>query len=72
MVAIDEEGGDVTRLHADVGSPVLGAAALGAADDVDLTQRHRRAASAPSWRAAGIDLDLAPGGRRQHQRRTTR
>ncbi len=38
VVAIDEEGGDVTRLHARSGSPVLGPAALGAADDLDLTR----------------------------------
>jgi hypothetical protein len=30
---VDGEGGDVTRLHALTGSPVLGPAALGAADD---------------------------------------
>ncbi|MBO0847453.1 MAG: glycoside hydrolase [Nocardioides sp.] len=29
VIAVDEEGGDVTRLHAAGGSPVLGAAALG-------------------------------------------
>ena len=30
VVAVDEEGGDVTRLHAVAGSPSLGAATLGA------------------------------------------
>lgn len=39
VVAIDEEGGDVTRLHAREGSPVLGAAALGAIDDPVVTSR---------------------------------
>ena len=34
LVAVDEEGGDVTRLHARTGSPVLGAAALAAAGGV--------------------------------------
>ena len=59
MVATDEEGGDVTRLYADVGSPVLGAAALGAADDLDLTEATGRAVGS-DLAAAGIDLTLAP------------
>src|SRR5262249_14457343 len=36
VIAVDEEGGDVSRLHAHDGSPVLGAAALGVVDDLDL------------------------------------
>ena len=71
MVAVDEEGGDVTRLHADTGSPVLGAAALGVVDDVDLT-RATGALVGAELAAAGIDLCLAPGGRRELRRRTTR
>jgi len=59
VVAVDEEGGDVTRLHAATGSPVLGPAALGAADDVDLT-RHIAGVVATQLVAVGIDLDLAP------------
>jgi len=59
VVAVDEEGGDVTRLHALDGSPVLGPAALGAAGDLDLT-RHTGAAVGTELAAAGIDLDLAP------------
>jgi len=59
VVAIDEEGGDVTRLHARSGSPVLGPAALGAADDLDLTRDAGRMVGA-ELADAGIDLDLAP------------
>lgn len=59
VISTDEEGGDVTRLHALTGSPVLGAAALGAAGSVDLT-RATGAAVAADLAAAGIDLDLAP------------
>src|SRR5262249_3815673 len=43
VVAVDEEGGDVTRLHATSGSPVLGAAALGVVDDPELTRATGRA-----------------------------
>ena len=39
LVAIDEEGGDVTRLDASSGSRYPGNHALGAVDDVELT-RH--------------------------------
>src|SRR4051794_17801657 len=46
VVAVDEEGGDVSRLHARKGSPVLGAAALGAADDLALTLETGRAGGA--------------------------
>ena len=59
VVAIDEEGGDVTRLHARSGSPVLGPAALGAADDLELTRDTGRLVGA-ELAAAGVDLDLAP------------
>ncbi len=38
LVATDEEGGDVTRLFAAVGSPVPGPYALGVVDDVELTR----------------------------------
>jgi beta-N-acetylhexosaminidase len=37
VVAVDEEGGDVSRLHTREPSPVLGAAALGGAADLELT-----------------------------------
>jgi beta-N-acetylhexosaminidase len=59
LVALDEEGGDVTRLEAATGSSVPGNAALGAVDDVDLT-RAVAAALGSALSAAGIDLDLAP------------
>ncbi len=59
VVAVDEEGGDVTRLHVTDGSPVLGPAALGAADDLDLTRDAGRLVGA-ELAAVGIDLDLAP------------
>lgn len=59
VVAVDEEGGDVTRLHALDGSPVLGPAALGAAGDLALT-RETGAAIGTELAAAGIDLDLGP------------
>lgn len=59
LVAVDEEGGDVTRLHARTGSPVLGAAQLGAVDDLALTAAAGRSVAADLV-AAGIDLDLGP------------
>lgn len=59
LVATDEEGGDVTRLHARDGSPHPGNAALGAVDDTALTERVARAIGAELL-AAGVDLDLAP------------
>ncbi|GGU24901.1 glycoside hydrolase family 3 protein [Nocardioides albus] len=59
VITIDEEGGDVTRLEALTGSSVLGAAALGAADDLALTEETGQAVgSRLAW--AGINLDLAP------------
>ena len=58
VMAIDEEGGDVTRLHASTGSPYLGAGALGAADDLDLTRETARAIGAE---LAGLGLDLTFG-----------
>ncbi len=59
VIAVDEEGGDVTRLHAQDGSPVLGAAALGAADDLGLTRDTGRTIGA-EMAAAGINLDFGP------------
>ena len=58
VLAIDEEGGDVTRLHATTGSPFLGAGALGAADDLDLTKATAQAIGAE---IAGLGLDLTLG-----------
>jgi beta-N-acetylhexosaminidase len=59
VVALDEEGGDVTRLEAATGSSVPGNAALGAVDDVELT-RSLAAALGRVLRSVGVDLDLAP------------
>ncbi|MGW0496549.1 glycoside hydrolase family 3 protein [Streptomyces sp. NPDC003007] len=59
LVAIDEEGGDVTRLEVRSGSSFPGNHALGAVDDVELTQQvahelGRRLA------ACGVNLNWAP------------
>ena len=59
LVAIDEEGGDVTRLEVRTGSSFPGNHALGAVDDVDLTREvahelGRRLA------ACGVNLNWAP------------
>ena len=59
LIAIDEEGGDVTRLAHRTGSPYPGNAALGAVDDPGLT-RTVYAAIGADLAAAGINLDLAP------------
>lgn len=59
LVMADEEGGDVSRLQATTGSTLPGAAAFGAADDLDLTRRGGQALGA-MLAAAGIDVDLAP------------
>ncbi|MFG2056626.1 glycoside hydrolase family 3 N-terminal domain-containing protein [Micromonospora sp. NPDC048930] len=59
IVAIDEEGGDVTRLAHATGSPYPGNAALGAVDDVTLT-RQVYAAIGAELAALGITVDLAP------------
>ena len=59
LIAIDEEGGDVTRLYGRTGSPYPGNALLGRIDDVDLTGT---VATDVGWalRRAGINLDFAP------------
>ncbi|HEY6739219.1 MAG TPA: beta-N-acetylhexosaminidase [Actinopolymorphaceae bacterium] len=59
IVAADEEGGDVTRLHHLDGSPNPGNLALGHLDDVAVT-REVAAGIGRELAAAGIDLDLAP------------
>jgi beta-N-acetylhexosaminidase len=59
LVAIDEEGGDVTRLEATTGSSYPGNAALGAVDDVALTQEVASALGG-DLRAVGVNLDFAP------------
>jgi len=59
VIAIDEEGGDVTRLAYAAGSPYPGNAALGAVDDVALTQAVY-AAMGTDLARLGINVDLAP------------
>ncbi|WP_329007722.1 glycoside hydrolase family 3 protein [Micromonospora rifamycinica] len=59
LVAIDEEGGDVTRLAHATGSPYPGNAALGAVDDTALTRRIH-AAIGTELAAVGVTVDLAP------------
>jgi beta-N-acetylhexosaminidase len=59
LIAIDEEGGDVTRLYQSSSSPYPGNALLGRIDDVKQTEFI---ASIVGWelRLAGCNLDLAP------------
>ncbi|UKA62552.1 glycoside hydrolase family 3 protein [Arthrobacter sp. FW306-04-A] len=59
LIAVDEEGGDVTRLHYLTGSTQPGNAVLGRLDDVELTAAS---ASAIGYELAGlgINLNLAP------------
>jgi beta-N-acetylhexosaminidase len=59
LVAVDEEGGDVTRLDVATGSTFPGSAALGAVDDVDLTRDVATALGA-RLRGVGVDLNLGP------------
>ncbi len=59
VIAVDEEGGDVTRLHVPEGSPVLGPLALGAADDLELTGAVGRAIGL-ELAGVGINLDFGP------------
>jgi len=59
VVAIDEEGGDVTRLERAEGSSYPGNAALGVVDDVALTEQVAAALGGDLARC-GVNLDLAP------------
>lgn len=62
VVSMDEEGGIVSRLGAmgaRPGSRHVGAAALGMADDIELTRAVATAIGA-DLREVGVDLDLAP------------
>jgi len=59
VIAIDEEGGDVTRMAHRTGSPYPGNAALGAVDDIGLTTDIYRALGS-DLAAAGINTNLAP------------
>jgi beta-N-acetylhexosaminidase len=59
LLALDEEGGDVTRLEWDTGSSYPGGAALGAVDDVAVTEAVG-ASIAADLAAAGVNWNLAP------------
>ncbi|HEX6683079.1 MAG TPA: glycoside hydrolase family 3 protein [Candidatus Limnocylindrales bacterium] len=59
ILAIDEEGGDVTRLAHRTGSPFPGNAALGAIGDLDLTRRVYQAIGT-ELASLGLNLNLAP------------
>jgi beta-N-acetylhexosaminidase len=59
IIAMDEEGGDVTRLFAATGAPFPGNAVLGRLDDLDTTYQT---AAAVGWslRQAGCTVNFAP------------
>lgn len=59
VIALDEEGGDVTRLDTVRGSSSPGAAALGRLGDLAVTEQVHAAIGA-RLAAAGVTLDLAP------------
>lgn len=59
LVAIDEEGGDVTRLEVGHGSSFPGNYALGAVDDVDLTRAVARELGR-RLAECGVNLNWAP------------
>jgi beta-N-acetylhexosaminidase len=59
LIAIDEEGGDVTRLESEEGSSFPGNAALGAIDDVAATEAVAEAIGVRLG-AAGVNLNFAP------------
>ncbi|MGI9822557.1 glycoside hydrolase family 3 protein [Agromyces sp. Marseille-Q5079] len=59
VVAIDEEGGDVTRLFYDRGAPYPGNAVLGRLDDTGLTERVAREVGA-ALAATGCTVTFAP------------
>lgn len=59
VIAVDEEGGDVTRLDAPIGSLSPTAETLGVIDDAALTRRVAEALGG-RLRAIGFDLALAP------------
>ncbi len=59
LIAVDEEGGDVTRLHYPAGSPSVGNAVLGRIDD-EATTASVAGDIGAELAASGIGLDLAP------------
>jgi len=67
VIAIDEEGGDVTRVAYADGSPYPGNAALGAVDDIAATGAVYQAIGA-DLAALGVNFNLAPCGDRPEGR----
>lgn len=59
LIAIDEEGGDVTRLYYAQGAPYPGNALLGRIDDLALTERTGRLVG-EQLRGVGVNMDFAP------------
>ncbi|MEV0780064.1 glycoside hydrolase family 3 protein [Streptomyces sp. NPDC050428] len=59
LVAIDEEGGDVTRLEVHEGSSFPGNSALGSVDEVELTRAVARELGS-RLAACGVNLNWAP------------
>lgn len=59
LIAIDEEGGEVTRLHYLEGAPYPGGAVLGRIDDPDYTEEIGRRVGRDIL-ASGFNLALAP------------
>ncbi|WP_368497245.1 beta-N-acetylhexosaminidase [Herbiconiux sp. A18JL235] len=59
LIAIDEEGGDVTRLFYDRGAPYPGNAVLGRLDDVAATTAVAEAVGS-ALAEVGVNLDFAP------------
>ena len=59
LIAIDEEGGDVTRLYQSTGAPFPGNALLGRIDDLEYTARVATAVGR-ELRAVGVNLNFAP------------
>ncbi len=59
LIALDEEGGEVTRLEATGGSSWPGARVLGTVDDLALTERSGREIALALARA-GANVNLAP------------
>jgi beta-N-acetylhexosaminidase len=59
LIAVDEEGGDVTRIEVAAGSSYPGNRALGAVDDTALTEAVARELGR-DLAALGVNLDYAP------------
>jgi len=59
LIAIDEEGGDVSRLYQATGAPFPGNALLGRINDLDYTARVATAVGL-ELRAVGVNLNFAP------------